>query len=312
MRGSPMDVGARRLGTIFVMKTVSGFVMVAVCAVLLAACGGPADPTKGARIVNVVAAEDVWANVAAQIGGRHARVTSLINDPAADPHLFSADALAAGRVSRANLAVVNGLGYDDFANKLLDAAPSSKRRVLTIADVLRASGNPHLWYDAPRLPAVARAIAGALAAQDPRDTALFRAGATRFVRSLRPLDAAIASIRARHRAAPVAYTERVAGYLLDAAGLRVLTPAGYAQAIEDGSEPSPGDAKRMDDLIGARRVRALVYNAQATSTATRGLRALAVRSGVPVVAVTETLPRGERFQAWQARQARALLEALDR
>jgi zinc/manganese transport system substrate-binding protein len=92
----------------------------------------------------------------------------------------------------------------------------------------------------------------------------------------------------------------------------VLTPAGYAQAIEDGSEPSPGDAKRMDDLIGARRVRALVYNAQATSTATRGLRALAVRSGVPVVPVTETLPRGERFQAWQARQARALLEALDR
>jgi zinc/manganese transport system substrate-binding protein len=108
----------------------------------------------------------------------------------------------------------------------------------------------------------------------------------------------------------VAYTERVAGYLLAAAGLRVLTPPGYAQAIEDGNEPSPGDAQRMTDLIGKRRVRALLYNAQAATTATQRLRALAARSGVPVVGVTESLPRGERFQAWQTRQARALLEAL--
>ena len=130
------------------------------------------------------------------------------------------------------------------------------------------------------------------------------------MRSLGPLDAAIAAIRARHRGAPVAYTERVAGDLLSAAGLRVLTPQGFAQAIEDGSEPGPGDLQRMNDLIGKRRVRALVYNAQATTAATQRLRALASRSGVPVVAVTETLPRGERFVAWQTRQARALLEAL--
>jgi zinc/manganese transport system substrate-binding protein len=292
------------------MKTVSGFVAGALCAVLLAACGGPTDPTKGARVVNVVAAEDVWADVAAQIGGAHAHVSSLINDPNADPHLFSADALSAGRVARANLAIVNGLGYDDFADKLLAAAPSDRRRVLTIAAVLGASGNPHLWYDAPALPRVARAIAGALAAADPRDAWLFRASAARFVRSLRPLDAAVGAIRARHRGAPVAYTERVAGYLLAAAGLRVLTPAGYAQAIEDGSEPSPGDAQRMTDLIGKRRVKALVYNAQAATSTTQRLRALATRAGVPVVAVTETLPRGERFQAWQTRQARALLKAL--
>lgn len=292
------------------MKTVSGFGTAAGCALLLAACGGPPDPTKGARVVNVVAAEDVWADVATQVGGAHAHVHSLINDPNADPHLFSADARAAGRVSRANVAIVNGLGYDDFARKLLDAAPSDRRRVLTIADVLGASGNPHLWYDAPALPRVARAIAGALAAADPRDAALFRAGAERFIHSLRPLQSAIAAIRARHRGAPVAYTERVAGYLLAAAGLRVLTPTGFTQAIEDGTEPSPGDAQRMYDLVGKGRVRALVYNAQATTTATQRLRALAARAGVPVVAVTETLPRGERFQTWQARQARALLEAL--
>lgn len=297
--------------TMLVMKTVSGLGSLVLCALLLAACGGPPDPTKGARVVNVVAAEDVWANVASQIGGSHAHVTSLISDPNADPHLFSADARAAGRVSQANLAIVNGLGYDDAARKLLDAAPSDRRRVLTIAKVLGTSGNPHLWYDAPALPRVARAIAAALAAEDPRDATLFHEGAARFVRSLRPLDAAIAAIRARHRGTPVVYTERVAGHLLAAAGLRVLTPPGFAQAIEDGSEPSPQDAQRMDDLVGKWRVGALVFNPQATATATQRLRALAARSGVPIVTVTETLPRGERFQAWQTRQARALLRALD-
>ena len=304
--------GRRRvtLRTMLVMKTVSGFGLGAACALLLAACGGPPDPTKGARVVNVVAAEDVWADVAAQIGGAHAHVDSLINDPNADPHLFTTDARAAGRVARANVAIVNGLGYDDFARKLLDAAPSDRRRVLTIAHVLGASGNPHLWYDAPALPHVARAIADALAAQDPRDAAGFRAGAARFVESLRPLRAAVAAIRSRHRGAPVAYTERVAGYLVVAAGLRVLTPPGFAEAIENGSEPSPDDVQRMDDLIGKRRVRALVYNDQAATTATQRLRAFADRSGVPVVTVTETLPPGEHLAGWQARQARALLEAL--
>ena len=296
------------------MKTVSGLVGAAACALALAACGGPPDPTKGARIVHVAAAENVWGDIAAQIGGPHAKVTSIISDPNADPHLFSADPRAAARLSQANLAIVNGLGYDDFARKLLDAAPSSRRRVLTIADVVRAPGrdpNPHLWYDARALPAVARAIAGALAAQDPRDRALFRAGAARFVASLRPLRDAIAAIRARHRGEPVVYTERVAGYLVEAAGLTVRTPSGYARAIEQGSEPGPGDVQRMDDLLSGRKVRALIYNSQATSLATQRLRALAARSGVAVVPVTETLPRGESFQSWQARQAGALLKALD-
>lgn len=292
------------------MKTVSGFVATAAAVLLLAACGGPPDPTTGARIVHVVAAENVWGDVARQIGGRHVAVTSILSDPSADPHLFAADPRTAARLARANLAIVNGLGYDDFARKLLAAAPSSKRRVLTIADVVHAGSNPHLWYDAPRLPAVAHAIADALASEDPRDAALFRAGAARFAASLRPLNAAIAAIRARHRGAPVAYTERVVGYLLAAAGLRVASPSGYARAIEQGSEPAPGDAQRMNDLIGKRAVRLLLYNAQAVTTATQRLRALAARSGVPVVAVTETLPRGETFQAWQARQANAILKAL--
>jgi zinc/manganese transport system substrate-binding protein len=295
-----------------VMKTVSGLCLGVMVALAAAGCGAsPADPTKGARVVHVVAAENVWGDVVAQIGGRHASVSSILSDPGADPHLFSSNPRDAARLATANLVIVNGLGYDDFARKLLGASSGSKRRVLTMADVMdTGDSNPHLWYDAPRLPSAADAIADALAAEDPRDARLFRGNAARFGESLAPLLRTIASIEQRHAGAPVAYTERVAGYLLDAAGLTVRTPAGFARAVESGSEPGPGDTQRMDDLLSRREVDALIYNAQAITPVTKRLRSLAQRSGVPVVAVTETLPPGQRFQDWQLRQARALLAAL--
>jgi zinc/manganese transport system substrate-binding protein len=285
------------------------------CAGLLAACGsGPPDPRTGTRVVHVIAAENAWGDIAGQVGGAHATVASILSDPGADPHLYASNPRDAGRLAQANLVIVNGLGYDAFASKLLAAAGSDRREVLTVAKTLRATGgaNPHLWYDLPRMPRVARAIASALAAQDPRDRAYFDANAARFARSLAPVMTTLREIRGRHAGAPVAYTERVAGYLLQAAGLSVRTPPGFARAIESGSEPGPGDTQRLEDLITRRRIRALLYNAQATSPITKRLRSLAVGSGVPVVAVTETLPRGERsYQSWQLGQARALRKALD-
>ena len=126
--------------------------------------------------------------------------------------------------------VVNGLGYDDFARKLLSAAPSANRHVLSIADIVSPGGhdpNPHLWYDVPRLPAVAHAFADALAAEDPRDAAYFRANASRLRRRrCSRCCSTLAAIEGRHPGAPVAYTERVPGYLLQAAGLTVQTPLG--------------------------------------------------------------------------------------
>jgi zinc/manganese transport system substrate-binding protein len=296
------------------MKTVSSFVSGLLLAGVIAGCGAaPADPTKGARVVNVVASVNMWGDVARQIGGRHASVTSIIASPSDDPHLYASSPRDAARLARANLVVLNGLGYDEWAHKLLDASSTSKRHELTIADALKpTSSNPHLWYDAPRLPDAARAIADALAAQDPQDKRYFRANASRFVESLQPLLDTIATIENRHPGAPVAYTERVPEYLLDAAGLKVATPRAYAQAVEDGSEPNPGDVQRMNDLVSKRDVDALLYNAQAVTPATKRLRALATSSGVPVVRVTETLPPGLTFQRWQTDQARALLAALGR
>lgn len=264
--------------------------------------------------IHVVAGEKVWGNIAGQIGGSRVRVTSILSDPGNDPHLYSSDARTAAAVADADLVISNGLGYDDFLDKLLSAAPNAHRHELSVEKVLKSGGdnpNPHLWYDVARVPEVARAIERGLVALDARHGAAYRTNLARFEQSLQPVLNLIDALRAKYPGAPVAYTERVPGYLLAAAGLEVKTPAGFAQAIEDGNEPSSSDVIAMNTLMTNRGVRVLLYNPQATSPVTQHVRDLAKRSGIPVVGVTETVPSGERtFQSWQLHQLQAIQRAL--
>jgi zinc/manganese transport system substrate-binding protein len=287
---------------------------VTAAAVLAAGCGAPGSDARTTGVVRVVAAENFWGDIVRQIGGAHVAVTSIINDPATDPHQYESDARDATAVSRADVVVKNGAGYDDAIDKLLSVTSKRGRAVLSVDEVLHRTGdgvNPHFWYDLPSLPAVATAIASALTDADPGDRAAFTAGERRFVASLRPLERKLARIRSRYGGEPVAYTERVPAYLLVAAGLDVVGPEGFAEAIEDGNEPNARDTQTMDDLISSGGVRVLLYNAQATSSVTDHVRDLARRSGVPVVAVTETQPKdAASFQAWQLAQLDALLGAL--
>jgi zinc/manganese transport system substrate-binding protein len=199
--------------------------------------------------------------------------------------------------------------------KLEDATAGGSRVVVTMADVLGVHGkdaNPHLWYDVPQLGRVAGAIATALEHADPHHADAYRAGLSRFDRSLAPLRREVAAIRARYRGAAVAYTEPVPGYLVAAAGLRNLAPSSFTRPIEEGTEPSPSAVAAMSELISQHRIRVLLYNRQAVSPITAGLRSEARNAGIPVVAVSETLPPGATFQQWQLGQARALAAALAR
>jgi zinc/manganese transport system substrate-binding protein len=287
-------------------------VIVLAVTLLLAACGGS---TAATGKLDVVAAENVYGNIAAQIGGPHVSVTSILTSPNADPHLFEPGTSAGLAVSEAKVALQNGLGYDAFMTKLEDAAPSKSRSVVTMADVLDVhsnDANPHLWYDVPRLGRVAGAIAAAFARADRPHASAYRAGLSRFERSLAPLRQEVATIRDRFPGAPVAYTEPVPGYLVAAAGLRNLAPGSFTRPIEEGTEPSPSAVAAMDALVSQHRIRVLLYNSQAVSPLTARLRDAARQAGIPVVPVTETLPPGLTFQQWQLRQARALAAGLAR
>ena len=270
--------------------------------------------SAAAAPVNVVASTNVWGDIAKQIGGDHVNVTSIMSDPNADPHEYEADAKTAAALSKAQFVIENGLGYDDFMDKLSAASPNASRALLNAADAMKISGqdaNPHIWYDIVKVPDVASGIADQLGKMDSADAATFTANAKTFTDSLAPINAAIANMTAKYPGAPVGYTERVPGYLVEAAGLTLATPASFAQSIEDGNDPSPADNAAMDAALTDKKIKVLLYNGQVTSPATDAVKQLAQKSGVPVVGVTETLPPTDKdFQDWQLRQINEITTAL--
>jgi zinc/manganese transport system substrate-binding protein len=282
---------------------------------LVAGCGSPSSPSvaAGGRLA-VVAAENFWGDITRQIGGGQVSVTSIITDPNADPHSYETDPRDAAAINNAALVIENGVGYDDFIDKLLSTNPNNGRDVLSIAQTVGAGGgnpNPHLWYNPDYVKAGAHAIESHLASHDQAHAAEFQANLQTFLAAYQPYIDTLASIRARHAGTPIAYTERVPGYLVEKAMLRLATPASFAQSIEDGNEPSPADTAAMDDAMTHRLVKVLLYNAQVTSPTTQKVRDLASANGIPVVGVAETIPAGEpSFQAWQIHQAQAVLAAL--
>lgn len=264
--------------------------------------------------LNVVAAENFWGNIASQLGGNHVHVTSIITDPNADPHLYETNAQNAAAVSSAKVVIVNGLGYDDFMTKLLDASQNTSRQVLTASQILGVNdpgANPHLWYDIPRINTVAAKITAAYIDKDPQHKVDYQHNLQAFDRSLQPILDKINAIKQRYPNAPVAYTEPVPGYLLNSAGLAIKTPEGFAKSIEDGDDPSPADLNAFEALITNKQIKVLLYNSQATSPATEHIKDLAKQAGIPVIGVTETLPTNEHdYQSWQLSQLNALISAL--
>jgi zinc/manganese transport system substrate-binding protein len=287
-------------------------VLICLAVLALAGCGSGA---KIGQKVTVVASTNVYGDLVRQIGGSHVEVTSVLNDPNADPHLFEPGTATGLAVARARIVIENGLDYDSFMQRLERAAPSDNRRVLTVADVLGVHGagaNPHLWYDPTALPKIAAAIEQALVAVDPTQQDAYEKGLGAFITSIAPLQAAVAALRANHAGAPIAYTEPVPEYLIRAAGLRNVAPSTFTVPIQQGTEPSASAVSVLVELVTKRRVRALLYNEQAISPITARVRAAAKRAGVPVVPITETLPAGLSFQQWQLDQVRALQQALAR
>jgi zinc/manganese transport system substrate-binding protein len=298
--------------------------LAALLPVVLSGCGsaGSAGTARSAAsapgsqtsVVPVVAAENFWGDITRQIGGQYVNVTSIITDPNADPHTYETDPHDAAAIDNARLVVLNGAGYDDFATKLLKARTSKGRVVVTVADVAGVTGdnpNPHLWYNPSYVTSAARAIEAQLAKAEPGDAGAFAANEAAFVAAYQPYIDLLAEIKSKYAGVKIAYTERVPGYLVDAAGLVLGTPASFAQSMEDGNDPSPADTAAFDQAMRSKTVKVLLYNAQVTSPATQQIKALASKSSIPIVGVSETIPQGQpNFQAWQIAQAKAILTAL--
>lgn len=293
------------------MKRIIAPVITVLAMTMLVSCAA----TPATHGVSIVASTDVYGSIATAIAGKHATVTSFIDNPSQDPHEFEASARAQLDLTRADVILMNGGGYDDFMEALLSGAHNGEAKVLRAVDFSGKSdtdigANEHVWYDLNTVRALADALAESLATLDPANADNYRSNSERFDAELGGLQARVHDLAAAHSGETVLVTEPVPLYLLGDAGLTNLTPTAFSTAIENGQGVPPATMKDVLNLLAGGEVDLLAYNEQTEGPETAQVVAAAKTHGVPVIAVTETLPAGLDYLNWMSGNIRAIAGAL--
>jgi zinc/manganese transport system substrate-binding protein len=311
-----------------VMRTRSGVLAAALplaaAALLASACssssssstaaGGTSNAAASTATITAIGAENEYADVISQIGGKYVQAPAIMSNPNTDPHTFEASPAVAQEISAAKLIVQNGVGYDGWATTIENAAPNSGRKVINVQQLLGlpdGTPNPHLWYKPSTMPAVANAIAADLGQIDPAHASYYKANAASFIASLNAWNQAIAAFKAKYPNTPVATTEPVADYMLQAVGADNLTPFTFQADIMNGVDPSPQDVATEKSLFTEHKVKVLLYNQQVTDSLTQSFIDAARAAGIPVVGVYETMPMpGYDYQSWMLAEVNDLTKAV--
>jgi len=264
------------------------------------------------RVVNVVAAENFYGNVAAQLGGGKVNVTSILSDPNVDPHEYESSVEDARALAAADLVIENSGGYDDWMDKLLSASPSSRRVLLKGFDIAptKLPDNEHVWYNVDNVQAIAQAVTESLKKLDPANAPLYAKNLETFEGSLARVRQEISSMNQRWHGTPVGLTETIFLYQAQPLGLSVLTPFEFQKAIAEGNDPPADTVVAAENQVKGRKIKVLIYNEQTVSAITTRLQDEAKTAGIPVVPVTETMPSAVNYQDWMMSQLTVLDRAL--
>jgi zinc/manganese transport system substrate-binding protein len=294
-------------------------VVVAIVLTTLAGAAGTWRSTAGdaatrGHVLQVVAAENFWGSIAAQLGGDRVHVTSVITSPATDPHDYEPTSADARTMAGAQLAIVNGIGYDPWADKLLAANPVKGRVVLNVGTLvgIARGGNPHRWYSPSDVQKVVDEIVRDYSKLDPEDAGFFKRQRALFAnRDLARYRGLIATIRRKYHGVQVGASESIFEPLAQALGLRLVTPPSFLDAVSEGTEPTARDKSTIDRQIARRQIKVWVFNSQNSTPDVQRITDAARKKGIPVTTITETLtPTSATFQDWQSRQLQALAAAL--
>jgi zinc/manganese transport system substrate-binding protein len=281
----------------------------------LTACGTTTTTNSSTSgPVQVAAAENFWGSIASQVGGNHVHVTNIIAGTNADPHDYEPTTADARTVADAQYVIVNGAGYDPWADKLLRANPSSKRKVLNVGDLngKHEGDNPHMWYNPDYVIAVANKIRDDLKAINPTNASTFDQSTQTFLTTgLQRYHQLINDIKATYQGTSVGATESIFSYMAPALGLNLITPDSYLKAASEGEDISAADQATVEQQIRQHAIKVLIYNSQNTPNAIQALINLARSNHIPVATITETpIPATLSFQDWQATQLQGIQTAL--
>ena len=279
-----------------------------------AAAGSSSSSAAPAAKIVAIGAENEYADVISQVGGKYVQASAILSNPNTDPHTFEASPAVARTMSTARLIVQNGVGYDDWATTMENADPSDGRQVINVQKLLGlpdSTPNPHLWYKPSTMPAVANAVAADLGKIDSAHASYYKANAAKFIASLSAWNQALAAFKSAHPNTPVATTEPVADYMLEAAGTKNLTPWSFQADIMNDTDPAPQDVAIQKSLFTEHKVKVFLYNQQVTDALTESYIKLANENGIPVVGVYETMPTpGYTYQSWMEAEVNAMNKAV--
>jgi zinc/manganese transport system substrate-binding protein len=282
-------------------------------ALLFLIAGSAAFGASGpAKVINVVAAENFYGNIAGQLGGERVHVTSILSDPNVDPHEYESSVNDAKAVAAADLVIENGGGYDDWMDKLLSGSPSGKRVLLKAYDIAgnKLPDNEHVWYDLDNAQGIAQSISRALQKLDPADASFFSGKLKDFQQSLVKVRQKMAEIRSKWNGTPVGLTETIFLYQAKPLGLVVLTPFEFQKAIAEGNDPPADTVVLTENQVKGKKIKVLIYNEQTISPITTKLQEEAKSAGIPILPVTETMPSAMNYQNWMLSQLTTLAQAL--
>jgi len=280
---------------------------------LLTGCAkAPVVPRSG--LIQVVASTNVYGDIASAIGGSRVDVTSLITDSVADPHDFQGSARSQLLLSRADVVVENGGGYDPFVDTHLSGANNPRATVVNVTELSRKTVTPdfneHLWYDIDTMKLLVAHLVATYAAIEPDQASYFEANAQPYIGRLASLSVWLEGIAQRYSNRAVIMTEPVPGYLVEAAGLTDITPAEFSRAVESGTDVAPEVMARTLALLTSKRAKLVLYNTQTWGRQTDQVLAAAEGAGIATLAVGETLPPGVDYLDWMAMTVSALQVAL--
>lgn len=272
------------------------------------------SPTTTTSKLQVVAAENFWGSLVSQLGGSKVQVTSIVSDPNADPHEYESNTSDARAFASANYVILNGAGYDSWANKLLSASQENNRKVLTIATLLgkKNGDNPHFWYNPSYVNQAVAQMEKDLIGLDPKDKSYYQQQYATLTASLAGYQGRIASIKQQFAGTQVAATEDIFAYLANAAGLNLVSPRAFTQAVAEGNDPPTDSVAQFQQQLESGQVKVLVFNEQTVTPLTDSMKALAAAQNIPIVGVTETIqPPDTSFQDWMNAELINLENALN-
>jgi zinc/manganese transport system substrate-binding protein len=315
--GWPARAAGRRDGPVAGRGTrglLATVVAIGVGLVALAGCGGAGATAGASGKLNVVAAEDFWGSIAEQVGGDRVAVTDVITNPAADPHDYEPTGDDARALASSQVSIVNGIGYDEWASKLLAANPDDSRVEVDVGSTLglESGDNPHQWYSPTSIHKVVDAIVAAYEEADPGHDSYYEAEAKRFEgKGLARYDQLIARIKKDFGGTKVGASESIFEPLAPALGLDLVTPRGFMDGVAEGTEPSPSDKATADQQVEDGEIDLWVYNSQNATPDVKRLNEAAEAAGIPIATVTETLtPEGASFEEWMVRELGGIEAAL--